>query len=111
MLGEYEALLSKMGAPRATATEIKNFLEQPRFVGEDLHEYAQKYIAELKNNGQDSYAQNMGYTLKYLTECLSDKVAFSSINTNTIRLWEKWLIKMGYSPTTINIRMSHLSGQ
>lgn len=108
MLGEYEALLSKMGNARATATEIKNFLEQPRFVGEDLCEYAKKYIAELNNNGQDSYARNMGYTLKYLTECFGESVALSSINTSAIKMWEKWLVRMGYSPTTINIRMSHL---
>lgn len=108
MLGEYEALLSKMGNARATATEIKNFLEQPRFVGEDLCEYAKKYIAELNNNGQDSYARNMGYTLKYLTECFGENVALSSINTSAIKMWEKWLVRMGYSPTTINIRMSHL---
>lgn len=108
MLGEYEALLSKMGNARATATEIKNFIEQPRFVGEDLCEYAKKYIAELNNNGQDSYARNMGYTLKYLTECFGENVALSSINTSAIKMWEKWLVRMGYSPTTINIRMSHL---
>ena len=108
MLGEYETLLSKMVAPRATATEIKNFLEQPRFAGEDLCEYAKKYIAELNNNGQDSYARNMGYTLKYLTECFGENVALSSINTSAIKMWEKWLVRMGYSPTTINIRMSHL---
>lgn len=108
MLGEYEALLSKMGNARATATEIKNFIEQPRFVGEDLCEYAKKYIAELNNNGQDSYARNMGYTLKYLTECFGENVALSSINTGAIKMWEKWLVRMGYSPTTINIRMSHL---
>lgn len=108
MLGEYEDLLSKMGNARATATEIKNFIEQPRFVGEDLCEYAKKYIAELNNNGQDSYARNMGYTLKYLTECFGENVALSSINTSAIKMWEKWLVRMGYSPTTINIRMSHL---
>ena len=108
MLGEYEALLSKMGNARATATEIKNFIEQPRFVGEDLCEYAKKYIAELNNNGQDSYARNMGYTLKYLTECFGENIALSSINTSAIKMWEKWLVRMGYSPTTINIRMSHL---
>lgn len=108
MLGEYETLLSKMVAPRATATEIKNFLEQPRFAGEDLCEYAKKYISELKHNGQDSYARNMGYTLKYLTECFGENIALSSINTSAIKMWEKWLVRMGYSPTTINIRMSHL---
>lgn len=108
MLGEYEDLLSKMGNARATATEIKNFIEQPRFVGEDLCEYAKKYIAELNNNGQDSYARNMGYTLKYLTECFGENVALSSINTSAIKMWEKWLVRMGYSPTTVNIRMSHL---
>ena len=45
MLGEYETLLSAMGAPRATAPEIKNFLERPRFVGELVRDYAEKYIS------------------------------------------------------------------
>lgn len=108
MLGEYETLLSSMAAPRATATEIKNFLEQPRFVGELISEYAKKYIRELQENGQTSYARNMGYSLKYLQDCFGENVTLSSINTNAIKLWEKWLLKMGYSPTTVNIRMSHL---
>lgn len=108
MLGEYETLLSIMAAPRATATEIKNFLEQPRFVGELVRDYAEKYIGELRENGQDSYAKNMEYTLKYLLECFGKNIVLSAFNANTVKIWEKWLAKMGYSPTTINIRMSHL---
>lgn len=108
MLGEYETLLLTMAAPRATATEIKNFLEQPRFVGELVRDYAEKYIGELRGNGQDSYAKNMEYTLKYLLECFGKNIVLSAFNANTVKMWEKWLAKMGYSPTTINIRMSHL---
>ncbi len=108
MLGEYETLLSTMAAPRATATEIKNFLEQPHFVGELVRDYAEKYIGELRGNGQDSYAKNMEYTLKYLLECFGKNIVLSAFNANTVKMWEKWLAKMGYSPTTINIRMSHL---
>lgn len=108
MLGDYEAQLSKMANPRATATEIKKFLEQPHFVGELISEYAEKYISELKENGQLSYAKNMEYTLKYLLECFGPNVVLSAFNANVIKMWEKWLARMGYSPTTINIRMSHL---
>lgn len=108
LMDDYEDRLAKFTNPKATATEVKAFLEADYIHTDLVSEFAHHYIAELKSNGQDSYAQNMGYTLKYLTECFGDKVAFSSINTNTIRLWEKWLTKMGYSTTTINIRMSHL---
>lgn len=108
LMDDYEGRLAKFTNPKASATEVKAFLEADYIHTDLVSEFAHHYIAELKSNGQDSYAQNMGYTLKYLTECFGDKVAFSSINTNTIRLWEKWLTKMGYSPTTINIRMSHL---
>lgn len=108
LMDDYEDRLAKFTNPKATATEVKAFLEADYIHTDLVSEFAHHYIAELKSNGQDSYAQNMGYTLKYLTECFGDKVAFSSINTNTIKIWEKWLTKMGYSPTTINIRMSHL---
>lgn len=30
------------------------------------------------------------------------------MSTTAIKEWEKWLVRHGYSPTTINIRMSHL---
>lgn len=108
LMDDYEGRLAKFTNPKASATEVKAFLEADYIHTDLVSEFAHHYIAELKSNGQDSYAQNMGYTLKYLTECFGDNIAFSSINTNTIRLWEKWLTKMGYSTTTINIRMSHL---
>lgn len=108
LLSEYEDILATMHAPRATATEIKSFLEQPRFMGNNLRDFAIKYIADLKSNGQASYAQNMGYTLKYLTECFGENIVLQSINANMIKMWEKWLARMGYSQTTINIRMTHL---
>ena len=62
LLAEYETALSTMGAQRATATEIKNFLERhgKRESG-TLREYAEAYIARLNKNGQTSYAMNMGY--------------------------------------------------
>lgn len=108
LMDDYEGRLAKFTNPKATATEVKAFLEADYIHTDLVSEFANHYIAELKSNGQNSYAQNMGYTLKYLTECFGDNIAFSSINANTIKIWEKWLTKMGYSPNTINIRMSHL---
>lgn len=108
LMDDYESRFAKFTNPKATATEVKDFLEVDYIHTDLVSEFANHYISELKNNGQDSYAQNMGYTLKYLTECFGDNVALSSINTIAIKTWEKWLAKMGYSPTTINIRMSHL---
>lgn len=107
-MDDYESRLSKFTNAKATATEAKEFLEADYIHTDLVSEFANHYISELKSNGQDSYAQNMGYTLRYLTECFGDNVALSSIDINVIKGWEKWLTKMGYSPTTINIRMSHL---
>lgn len=108
MLGDYENRLSKMSNPKASATQIKAFLEADYLHNDLLSEFAEYYIAELRANGQDSYAQNMGYTLKYLLECFGENIALSDINTTALNEWEKWLIRFGYSPTTINIRMTHL---
>ena len=128
MLGEYETLLSAMGAPRATAPEIKNFLERPRFVGELVRDYAEKYISELKENGQASYAQNMGYTLKYLLECFGESLTLQQFSPLVLKRFENHLREVGsrrtqkeeeknvgrpktpkpISDTSINIRMTHL---
>lgn len=128
MLGEYETLLSAMGAPRATAPEIKNFLERPRFVGELVRDYAEKYISVLKENGQASYAQNMGYTLKYLLECFGESLTLQQFSPLVLKRFENHLREVGsrktqkeeeknvgrpktpkpISDTSINIRMTHL---
>ena len=108
LMEDYEGRLAKFTNSKASATEVKEFLEADYIHTDLVSEFANHYIAELKGNGQNSYAQNMGYTLKYLQDCFGENVSLSSINTNAIKLWEKWLLKMGYSPTTVNIRMSHL---
>ena len=108
LLGEYEEMLMEMGETRVPASQIKKYLERPRFAGESLKEYAEKYIAELKANGQTSYALNMGYTLKYLVEKFGEYVSLSAMSLTAIKEWERFLLKRGDSATTINIRMTHL---
>ena len=108
LLCEYEYLLSSFYKPDATATEVKNYLEKPRFTGDSLKGYAEKYIAELKANGQKSYAQNMGYTLKYLMEKFGENYPLSAMSLMSVKEWENFLLKRGDSSTTVNIRMSHL---
>ena len=108
LLGEYEAMVEKYGDAKAPASQIKKYLEEPRFVGESLKDYAEKYIAELEANGQTSYAKNMDYTLKYLIEKFGEYVSLSAMSLTAVKEWEKYLIKRGDSPTTINIRMTHL---
>lgn len=71
LIGEYERLLANYPNPRATASEIKKYFEQPRFTGDLFKDYAERYIAALKDNRQDSYAKNMEYTLKHLNICWS----------------------------------------
>ncbi|MCM1505387.1 MAG: site-specific integrase [Muribaculum sp.] len=108
LLDKFQKALEHFYEPKATATEIKDFLSRPQFTTDLFCRYAERYIAEVKQNGQDSYAQNLGYTLKQFNECFGDKLPLERIDVIAIKLWEKWLTKAGYSPTTINIRMSHL---
>lgn len=108
LLDEYESMVEELGVPRATASQIKKYLERPRFAGESLKEFVEKYIAELKSNRQDSYAQNMGYTLKYLIEKFGDDYSLSAISSSDLKAWERFLIERGSSSTTVNIRMTHL---
>lgn len=108
LMEDYEGRLAKFTNSKASATEVKEFLEADYIHTDLVSEFANHYIAELKSNRQNSYAQNMGYTLKYLQECFGEDVALSQLNGNAIKMWEKWLTNHGYSPTTINIRMSHL---
>lgn len=108
LMDDYEQRLSTFNNPKATATEVKAYLEAEYIHTDLVSEFAEYYIKQLKSNGQNSYAQNMEYTLKYLLDCFGKNIAFSEISTATIKLWEKYLNRMGYSATTINIRMSHL---
>ncbi|MDE5886553.1 MAG: site-specific integrase [Muribaculaceae bacterium] len=107
-LGEYEELVKEIRDPKATASQIKKYLEQPRFVGDLLKSFAERYIEQLKENGQASYAQNMSYSLKYLIEKFGEYVSLSAMSLTAIKEWEKFLVKRGDSPTTVNIRMTHL---
>ena len=108
LLGEYESMIAELGNSRVSASQIKKYLEKPRFKGDSLKEYAEKYIAELKESGKDSYAQNLGYTLKYLIEKFGEDYSLSVITSNDLKEWEKFLVKRGDSATTVNIRMTHL---
>lgn len=108
MMEGYEKKLEKFTERNATATEVKNYLESDYLVTDLMSDYAGHYIAAHKNNGQESYAQNMEYTLRQLLDCFGETLTLPSINTNAIKMWEKYLVKKGYSSTTINIRMSHL---
>lgn len=108
LLDKYEKSLEHFYEPKATATMIKDFLSRPQFTTDLFSSYAERYIAEVKANGQDSYAQNLGYTLKQFNECFGDKWPLERIDLLAIKHWDKWLTNAGYSPTTINIRMSHL---
>lgn len=108
LLGRYEAMVTEMMDNKAPASQIKKFLEEPRFVGESLVKFTQRYIDNLKANGQASYALNMSYTLKAIIEKFGRHISLAAMNLAAVKEWEKYLFKLGYSPTTVNIRMTHL---
>lgn len=108
LLTKCEEILDDMPNTSAPAAQIKQYIEQRLNKTEFVKDYADKYIARLAKNGQESYASNMGYTLKYLIECFGEYVTFQQFNLATVKQWEKFLLDKGSSATTVNIRMSHL---
>lgn len=91
-----------------TASELRSLLANRNKPTDLIVDYCRSFIEKLKANGQDSYAQNMGYTLKYLTECFGERVTFREITSGTLEKWERFMFECGNSSTTVNIRMTHL---
>lgn len=130
MLNEYQEQLDEMNPPKnVSASNIKEWLEnRGRAKCNTVKSFGEKYIQRLADNGQNSYAQNMGYTLKYLTECFGDGMTLSQFSVTTLMCFEKYLRNAGsrrtqkkstrlgkipnkpkpISDTSINIRMTHL---
>ena len=108
LLAELENILDEIPYSDMKASEIRKHIEQHRKKTDGLKDYAEEYIARVKKEDRLSYAQNMGYTLKYLIECFGDSLTLQQFTPTTLKLFEKHLRKRGSSDTTINIRMSHL---
>lgn len=108
LLSEYEAILDSIPNPNVSAKDVKEYLERRFRKSDSLKAYAEAYITRLEKEGRKSYAQNMGYTLKYLIECFGESVILQEFTPSALTLFEKHLRKGGSSDTTINIRMSHL---
>lgn len=108
LLMGYEEIVDAMPNPNVSAAEIKKYIENQSRKSDSLKDYAEAYIARLEKEGRKSYAQNMGYTLKYLIECFEESMTLQQFTPTALNLFEKHLRKGGSSDTTINIRMSHL---
>lgn len=106
MLIDYTERAAAYSNKQATATEIRAYLES----GSNLslfEDYAKSFIKDLEDNGQTSYAQNMGYTMRQFVECFPN-IGLQEITPAILHRWDTWLTKRGYSSTTINIRMTHI---
>ena len=108
MLGEYEQRLAELYDPTTPAAKIKEFLMRPYVKTDFLKAYADVYIKRLQDNNQTSYAQNMGYTLKFAMERWGESVKLGEFTCQHLVDFEIFLRNNGQSNTTINIRMSHL---
>ena len=108
LLWEYEAIYDTMSNPNVSAADIRQYLLSQYRKSDSLKDYAESYIERLVKEGRASYAQNMGYTLKYLLECFGESMALQQFTPAALNIFEKHLRKGGSSDTTINIRMSHL---
>lgn len=108
LLWGYEAIYDAMPNPNVSAAEIRQYLISQYRKSDSLKDFAEAYIERLEKEGRKSYAQNMGYTLKYLIECFDDSMTLQQFTPTTLTMFEKHLREGGSSDTTINIRMSHL---
>lgn len=108
LLTAYENIVDTMPNTDATAGEIKAYIESHFRKSDSLKAYAEQYISRLEKEGRKSYAQNMGYTLKYVLESLGENITLQGVGAAQLEKFENFMRKRGDSDTTINIRMSHL---
>lgn len=108
VLAEYENMLDEVPDSNMSAVEIRKYIESRIKKYDSLKAYAKQYIARLEREGRDSYAQNMGYTLKYALESLGENITLQGLGAAQLEKYENFMRKRGDSDTTINIRMSHL---
>lgn len=130
MLCTYQAKLDEINPPaNVSASQIREWLEKGTETSEGcLKSFAEKYIARLKEEGRNSYAQNMEYTLKYLLECFGESITLQQFSPLALKRFENHLREVGsrktqkkdgktagrpktpkpISDTSINIRMTHL---
>lgn len=108
LLWEFEVIYDAMPNPNVSASEVRQYLISQYRKSDSLKGFAEAYITRLKKESRASYAQNMGYTLKYLLECFGESMTLQQFSATALSMFEKHLRKNGSSDTTINIRMSHL---
>lgn len=110
MLCDYQARLDALDPDRTvSASKIREYLESGMHTGKDSFlELANRYIDRLKENNQKSYAQNMGYTVRAVTEFFGESMPLNKFSYLSLETFEHKLRANGQSDTTINIRMTHL---
>lgn len=108
LLAEYQDIFDNMPNAPFTAREIKEYLESRFHRSNLLKDFGEKYVQRLKSEKRDSYAQNMGYSLKYLLDCFGNSITLEQFSPALLKRFEKYLRDSGNSDTTINIRMSHV---
>lgn len=110
MLCEYQARLDELDPDKTVpASKIREYLESDIHTGkENFLTLANRYIDRLKENNQKSYAQNMGYTVRAITEFFGKSLLLNKFSYLSLETFEHKLRANGQSDTTINIRMTHL---
>ena len=110
MLCEYQSRLDELDPDKSIpASKVREWLENDtRNDNGRFMPLANAYIERLKENGQKSYAQNMGYTVKAIKEFFGESVPLKQFSFLSLETFEHKLRANGQSDTTINIRMTHL---
>ncbi|MDE6277338.1 MAG: site-specific integrase [Muribaculaceae bacterium] len=109
LLMSYEDIMAdNPGCGMMDCCMLRDYIIRRASHTELVGDFGRRYVEELEAKGQDSYARNMGYTLRYLSECFGEGLTFGELNLSQLMRWEAFLFAMGNSSTTVNIRMTHL---
>lgn len=110
MLCGYQSRLDELDPDKTVpASKIREYLESDIHTGkENFLTLANRYIDRLKENNQKSYAQNMSYTVRAITEFFGESMPLNKFSYLSLETFEHKLRANGQSDTTINIRMTHL---
>lgn len=122
LINKYQTRLDELDPGKnMTAAEIKEWLEKGDKAVETIVDFARQYIDKLKASGRDSYAKNMELTRATLLGCFGKDMRLKDFSLSELRKYEEFLFEQGgakkknldarnktASPTTVNIRMTHL---
>ena len=111
LLNDYEQRLERVSDPdQYSAKELRGLLKEMRSnvtsSAETFTGVTEQYVRELRQDGRDSYAEMLTFTLKRFKEYTGGDMFLSQFSTQTVTDYERWMRRQGMSQTTISMHLS-----